>query len=53
MYTPTHFAEADSPRAGGRGIDWQMQQFTAMAGEWRGPVGGEGDQRHGLKRLER
>ena len=34
----THFAEADSPRAGGRGIDWQMQQFTAMAGEWRGPV---------------
>jgi alanine racemase len=34
----THFAEADSPRAGGRGIDGQMQQFSAMAGEWRGPV---------------
>lgn len=34
----THFAEADSPRQGGRGIDWQMQNFAAMAGEWRGPV---------------
>lgn len=34
----THFAEADSPRMGGRGIDWQMQQFSAMAGDWRGPV---------------
>ena len=30
----THFAEAD----GGRGIDWQLQTFAAMAGEWRGPV---------------
>lgn len=34
----THFAEADSPRIGGRGIDWQMHQFSAMAGDWRGPV---------------
>jgi len=30
----THFAEAD----GERGIEWQMQAFRAMAGEWRGPV---------------
>jgi alanine racemase len=30
----THFAEADSAR----GIDWQLQTFAAMAGEWRGPV---------------
>ncbi|MFA7293223.1 MAG: alanine racemase [Rhodocyclaceae bacterium] len=30
----THFAEADSAR----GIDWQLQSFAAMAGEWRGPV---------------
>ncbi|MBW7903316.1 MAG: alanine racemase [Rhodocyclaceae bacterium] len=30
----SHFAEAD----GERGIDWQLQRFRAMAGEWRGPV---------------
>ncbi len=30
----THFAEAD----GERGVDWQLQRFRAMAGEWRGPV---------------
>jgi alanine racemase len=30
----THFADAD----GGHGVDWQLQQFRAMAGEWRGPV---------------
>ena len=30
----THFAEAD----GGRGIDWQLERFRAMAGDWQGPV---------------
>lgn len=30
----THFAEAD----GGRGIDWQLERFRAMAGDWSGPV---------------
>jgi len=30
----SHFAEAD----GDRGIDWQLAQFRAMAGDWRGPV---------------
>ncbi|MDQ5905619.1 MAG: alanine racemase [Pseudomonadota bacterium] len=34
----THFAEADGDRLSGRGIDWQLQAFAAMAGEWRGPV---------------
>ena len=34
----THFAEADADRDRGRGIDWQLQSFSAMAGEWRGPV---------------
>lgn len=30
----THFAEAD----GERGIDWQLDRFHAMAGDWQGPV---------------
>ncbi|MCG2577642.1 alanine racemase [Dechloromonas sp. XY25] len=30
----THFAEAD----GERGVDWQMERFRAMAGDWKGPV---------------
>ncbi len=30
----THFAEAD----GERGVDWQLERFAAMAGDWRGPV---------------
>ncbi|HEX5802867.1 MAG TPA: alanine racemase [Azospira sp.] len=34
----SHFAEADGDRLSGRGIDWQLAQFRAMAGEWRGPV---------------
>ena len=33
----THFADAD----GARGIDWQLQQFRAMAGEWRGRCPGQ------------
>lgn len=28
----THFAEAD----GERGVDWQMERFTALAGDWSG-----------------
>ncbi|MBI2307620.1 MAG: alanine racemase [Rhodocyclales bacterium] len=34
----SHFAEADGDRLAGRGIDWQLAQFRAMVGEWRGPV---------------
>lgn len=30
----THFAEAD----GERGVDWQLERFAAMVGDWRGPV---------------
>lgn len=30
----SHFAEAD----GERGIDWQLERFAAMAGNWPGPV---------------
>lgn len=29
-----HFADAD----GERGVDWQLERFRAMAGDWRGPV---------------
>ncbi|MCL2524764.1 MAG: alanine racemase [Betaproteobacteria bacterium] len=30
----THFADAD----GERGIDWQLERFRALAGDWRGPL---------------
>ncbi|MCE1238514.1 MAG: alanine racemase [Azonexaceae bacterium] len=30
----THFAEADGPR----GVDWQLERFQTMAGDWTGPV---------------
>ncbi len=30
----THFAEAD----GERGVDWQLERFAAMSGDWTGPV---------------
>ena len=30
----SHFAEAD----GERGIDWQLERFQGLAGDWRGPV---------------
>ncbi|PKO88384.1 MAG: alanine racemase [Betaproteobacteria bacterium HGW-Betaproteobacteria-12] len=29
----THFAEAD----GESGVDWQLERFRALAGDWRGP----------------
>ena len=30
----THFAEADGPR----GVDWQLERFRTLAGDWSGPV---------------
>lgn len=30
----THFAEAD----GERGVEWQLERFRRMAGNWRGPL---------------
>lgn len=30
----THFAEAD----GARGVQWQLERFKALAGDWRGPT---------------
>jgi alanine racemase len=30
----THFAEAD----GERGVDWQLERFAALVGDWQGPV---------------